>query len=80
MDDMIAFAESVGADLIPGVNVSPFLVGTRLPEKSSSASSCSKRDEALAAMTRAEVGAWQLPGRPPPRPLVHQEHLQAAPH
>ncbi len=29
---MVAYAESVGADLIPGVNVDPFLVGTVPPE------------------------------------------------
>ena len=64
MDDMIAFAESVGADLIPGVNVSPFLVGTRPPEEEQQRIiMLEKRDEALAAMTRAEVGArGQLPG------------------
>lgn len=31
-DAMVAYAESVGADLIPGVNVDPFLVGTVPPE------------------------------------------------
>jgi MoaA/NifB/PqqE/SkfB family radical SAM enzyme len=32
LDDMIRFAEEVGADLIPGINVTPFLVGTVPPE------------------------------------------------
>ena len=32
LDDMIRFAEEVGADLIPGVNVDPFLIGTSPPE------------------------------------------------
>ncbi len=32
LDAMIRFAEEVGADLIPGVNVDPFLVGTVPPE------------------------------------------------
>ena len=32
-DDMLRFAEEVGADLIPGVNVDPFLVGTVPPEE-----------------------------------------------
>jgi len=64
MDDMIAFAESLGADLIPGVNVSPFLVGTRPPEvEQQQIIMLERRDEALAAMSRAEVGArGQLPG------------------
>lgn len=31
-DHMVEYAESVGADLIPGVNVDPFLVGTTPPE------------------------------------------------
>jgi len=64
LDDMIAFAESMGADLIPGVNVSPFLVGTKPPEEEQQRIiMLDRRDEALAAMTRAEVGArGQLPG------------------
>ncbi len=33
LEDMIALAESLGADLIPGVNVDPFLVGTKPPEE-----------------------------------------------
>ncbi len=32
LDAMVKFAESLGADLIPGVNVDPFLVGTVPPE------------------------------------------------
>jgi MoaA/NifB/PqqE/SkfB family radical SAM enzyme len=32
-DAMVDYAESVGADLIPGVNVDPFLVGTTPPEE-----------------------------------------------
>ena len=32
-DAMVEYAESVGADLIPGVNVDPFLVGTTPPEE-----------------------------------------------
>ncbi len=63
LDAMIAFAESVGADLIPGVNVSPFLVGTKPPEEEQQRIiMLDNREEALAAMTRAEVGArGQLP-------------------
>ena len=83
MDDMIAFAESVGADLIPGVNVSPFLVGTRPPEEEQQRIiMLERRDEALEAMTRAEVGARgpTARSRSPPRPLVHEEHVQAAPY
>lgn len=33
LEPMLRFAEEVGADLIPGVNVSPFLVGTIPPEE-----------------------------------------------
>ncbi len=33
VDDMLALADSLGADLIPGVCVDPFLVGTRPPEE-----------------------------------------------
>lgn len=33
LDDMLELAESLGADLIPGVCVDPFLVGTRPPEE-----------------------------------------------
>jgi Fe-coproporphyrin III synthase len=64
MDAMVAFAQSVGADLIPGVNVSPFLVGTKPPEEEQQRIiMLEKREEALAAMTAAEVGArGQLPG------------------
>jgi MoaA/NifB/PqqE/SkfB family radical SAM enzyme len=32
LDAMLRFAEEVGADLIPGVNVDPFLIGTSPPE------------------------------------------------
>lgn len=32
LEDMLRFCEEVGADLIPGVNVDPFLVGTVPPE------------------------------------------------
>ena len=32
-DEMVEYAASVGADLIPGVNVDPFLVGTTPPEE-----------------------------------------------
>ena len=64
IDDMLEFAQSMGADLIPGVNVSPFLVGTRPPEvEQQRIIMLEKREEALEAMTRAEVGArGQLPG------------------
>jgi len=64
LDAMIEFAESMGADLIPGVNVSPFLVGTKPPEEQQQKIiMLNKRAEALEAMTRAEVGArGQLPG------------------
>ncbi len=64
MDAMLEFANSVGADLIPGVNVSPFLVGTRPPEEEQQRIiMLDKRTEALEAMTRTEVGTrGQLPG------------------
>ena len=65
LDEMIAFAESVGADLIPGVNVSPFLVGTIPPEEGGKQEviMISDKTAALNAMTRAQVGTrGQLPG------------------
>ena len=33
LDYMVDFAESVGADLIPGVNLDPFLIGAKPPEE-----------------------------------------------
>jgi len=64
MDAMIDFARSVGADLIPGVNVSPFLVGTKPPEEEQQRIiMLDNREGALEAMTRADVGTrGQLPG------------------
>jgi len=64
LDAMVEFAQSVGADLIPGVNVSPFLVGTKPPEEEQQQIiMLNKRKEALEAMTRADVGTrGQLPG------------------
>ena len=64
LDAMIEFAASMGADLIPGVNVSPFLVGTKPPEEEQQKIiMLNNRAEAPEAMTRAEVGTrGQLPG------------------
>ncbi len=65
LDDMIAFAESVGADLVPGVSVSPFLLGTTPPEEGGTQEIIMLKDKAAAleAMTRTQVGArTQLPG------------------
>ena len=60
---MIEYAESVGADLIPGVNVDPFLVGTVPPEvRQPKVIMISDKDKALAALSDARVGTKrQLP-------------------
>jgi MoaA/NifB/PqqE/SkfB family radical SAM enzyme len=64
LDDMIAYAESVGADLIPGVNVDPFLVGTVPPEvRPQKVIMLTDKAAALKAMTQSQVGTrGQLPG------------------
>ena len=64
VDAMIEFAESVGADLIPGVNVDPFLVGTVPPEeRQQQIIMLTDKKRALDAMTQARVGTRdQLPG------------------
>jgi MoaA/NifB/PqqE/SkfB family radical SAM enzyme len=64
LDEMIAFAQSVGADLIPGVNVDPFLVGTKPPEEQQQKIiMLEDKQRALEAMTRSDVGTRdQLPG------------------
>ena len=63
LDEMIAFASSVGADLIPGVNVSPFLVGTVPPEeRQPEVIMISDKERALEALSDARVGTKsQLP-------------------
>ena len=63
LDEMIAFAEEHGADLIPGINVAPFLVGTIPPEESQpKVIMISDKERALAALSDARVGTKsQLP-------------------
>lgn len=64
LDDMIRFARSVNADLIPGVNVDPFLVGTIPPEvRQPKVIMISDKERALKALMDARVGTRsQLPG------------------
>ena len=64
LDEMIAFADSLGADLIPGVNVDPFLVATTPPEiRQQEVIMLSDTDRALAALRDSRVGLRkQLPG------------------
>ena len=64
LDEMIAFAESLGADLIPGVNVDPFLVGTVPPEvRQQQVIMIEDTDRALAVLRDRRVGLRrQLPG------------------
>lgn len=64
LDEMIRFARSVNADLIPGVNVDPFLVGTVPPEvRQPKVIMISDKERALKALGDARVGTrTQLPG------------------
>jgi MoaA/NifB/PqqE/SkfB family radical SAM enzyme len=64
LDEMIRFARSVNADLIPGVNVTPFLVGTVPPEvEQPRVIMLSDKERALKALSDARVGTRsQLPG------------------
>jgi len=61
MDAMIAFAEEVGADLIPGVNVDPFLIETTPPEEGPPQRMIlvSDPDKAYQALADARVGTRQ---------------------
>ena len=61
LDDMIAFADEVGADLIPGVNVDPFLIGTSPPEEGPAQRviMVSDPEEAYRALADARVGTKQ---------------------
>ena len=63
LDDMVRFAESLGADLIPGVNVDPFLVGTEPPEvRRPRVIMVDDKARALRALEDARVGTKrQLP-------------------
>lgn len=64
LDEMVRFARSVNADLIPGVNVDPFLVGTVPPEeRQPKVIMISDKERALKALGDARVGTrTQLPG------------------
>jgi MoaA/NifB/PqqE/SkfB family radical SAM enzyme len=64
IDEMVAFADSLGADLIPGVNVDPFLVGTVPPEvRQQKVILLEDTDRALAVLRDRRVGLRrQLPG------------------
>lgn len=63
LDEMLAFAEEVGADLIPGINVDPFLVGTVPPEvRRPKVIMVDDKDTVLAALQDSRVGTRrQLP-------------------
>ena len=63
LDDMLRFAEEVGADLIPGVNVDPFLVGTVPPEvRAPKVIMVEDKERVLTALQDARVGTRkQLP-------------------
>ena len=63
LDDMIRFAEELDADLIPGINVDPFLVGTVPPEvQQPKVIMISDKEKALDALMHARVGTRsQLP-------------------
>ncbi|MCB9742133.1 MAG: radical SAM protein [Alphaproteobacteria bacterium] len=63
LDEMLAFAESLGADLIPGVNVDPFLVGTVPPEvRLQQVIMVEDKERALKALEDSRVGTRrQLP-------------------
>ena len=57
LDAMLAFAEEHGADLIPGVNVDPFLVGTIPPEiQRPRVIMISDKQKALQALRDSRVG------------------------
>ncbi len=57
LDEMLAFAEAHGADLIPGVNVDPFLAGTVPPEvRRPKVIMISDKEKALQALRDARVG------------------------
>lgn len=57
LDQMVRFAEELGADLIPGVNVDPFLVGTVPPEvRPARVIMISDTERALTALRDARVG------------------------
>ncbi|MCB9760251.1 MAG: radical SAM protein [Alphaproteobacteria bacterium] len=57
LDDMLALAEELGADLIPGVNVDPFLVGTVPPEvRLQQVIMVEDKARALAALEDSRVG------------------------
>jgi MoaA/NifB/PqqE/SkfB family radical SAM enzyme len=60
---MLEYANSVGADLIPGLNVDPFLVGTTPPEqKKSKVIMVTDKERALEALVNARAGTrTQLP-------------------
>jgi len=62
-DDMVDFARSVNADLIPGVNVDPFLVGTVPPEvQQPKVIMISDKERALRVLEDNRVGTrTQLP-------------------
>jgi MoaA/NifB/PqqE/SkfB family radical SAM enzyme len=64
VDAMLEFAQSMGADLIPGVNVDPFLVGTKPPEvQQQQVIMLTEKQRALDVMTQAQIGTRdQLPG------------------
>jgi MoaA/NifB/PqqE/SkfB family radical SAM enzyme len=63
LDEMIRFAEDLDADLIPGINVDPFLVGTVPPEvRQSKVIMISDKEKAMKALMDARVGTRsQLP-------------------
>jgi Fe-coproporphyrin III synthase len=63
MDSMVEYARSVGADLIPGLNVDPFLVGTTPPEeKAPKVIMVTDKEGALEALSSSGVGTRsQLP-------------------
>ena len=57
LEPMIAYANALGADLIPGVNVDPFLVGTEPPEKRTpKVIMLSDKEKALRALQDQRVG------------------------
>lgn len=64
LERMIEYAESKGADLIPGLNVDPFLVGTIPPEeKQPRIIMVDDKERALNALVNARAGTRsQLPG------------------
>ena len=58
LDDMLAFSEEHGADLIPGLCVSPFLIGAKPPEEGGMQKVIliSDRAAVLRALTDQRVG------------------------